>query len=119
MPHPSAFQTDVARLQLHVSKLTRMTTARAEGWRKAYVQLRREIMDLIGAVARSAETVPLAERDAARDLVRRLRHEASLHQAEWPVVRIDLDDPAYVRSRRTVEEAVSDVVLAAQRIGKP
>lgn len=68
----------------------------------------------------SAHADAVTEDVAVRPLVAKLVHAVSLHQAEWPVVGIDLDDPAFVASRASVDAALRGVKHAVGRtFGRP
>lgn len=51
-----------------------------------------------------------------RPLVIRLNHLVSLHQAEWPVVSIDLDDPSYTSSCERISSTIEQIADAMRQL---
>lgn len=97
----TSVNSEVVRLRVCFADLSRLTATRPSDWRKRYVGLRRTANECLGRMAAYADLA--GDEPAVRPLVIQLVHLVSLHQAEWPVVAIDLDDPAYVSSRVSIE----------------
>ena len=98
----------------HRLELARLSIAREDDWRKRTVQYRRLIQGDIARIAAAASGVfdqvaPVDEPHAKafRGGFSAMRSRVAEHQASWPVVGIDPDDPEYDRSVQALR-AVSD-----------
>jgi len=104
---------DVDRVQRCFDDLASIVTLRPVDWRQRYLAFRQDVNATLARL--SAATAAGTDVDPAiRPLVVRLNHLMSLHQAEWPVVGIDLDDRTYVASRETIVGVVASLVSAAR-----
>ncbi len=115
MPQVLLLQDEVARLQQCFGDLSRIVSERPADWRHRYLRFRREANAALGALCEAAASCPQAERDL-RPLAMNLRIQITLHQAEWPVVDIDLDDASYVASRRNIEAGLARIVEVSRRL---
>ena len=91
-------------------QLRNMAKNRPDGWQREYVNLRRQLQQQLSAAGELGEALFRAGTagelaPAFRDRLRRMRHALALHQANWPVIAIALDDPDYQASMRTVTDA--------------
>lgn len=89
------------------SEMDALRTERAPDWRKRFVATRRRQQMLHQRIADCAEECfrqgyGCDVEPAFRRAINLLRSSIALHQANWPVVSIDLDDPLY---REAVNEA--------------
>lgn len=78
------------------------------GWRQQHINYRREIQHqfgVISALAKDVTTIDAEERAAFGAALSRMRTALALHQADWPVVAIKLDDPRYNQSSKRVRTA--------------
>lgn len=72
-------------------------------WRRALLRYRQDLAATIPQAAAAARQIPCAQRaDELRRRIEHFRTAAALHQAEWPVVTIDLEDTSYQTSARNV-----------------
>jgi hypothetical protein len=106
-------RSEVVRLRLCFADLSRLAASRPADWRKQHLALRRTANECLGRMAGHADLI--GDDPAIRSLVRQLLHLVSLHQAEWPVVDIDLDDPAYVSSRVAIESTLDLLASAVDK----
>ncbi len=100
--------------QLLWSEMDALRTERAPDWRKRFVAARRRQQILHQQIADAADAC--FRQGYAREIepefrraINLLRSTIALHQATWPVVSIDLDDPAY-------KEAVSAATVHSQAL---
>lgn len=109
-----AVRNEIVRLKLCFAELSRLTDIRPVDWRKQYVALRRVANDCL--VRMAANVAQLQDGTTVRPLVIRLNHLVSLHQAEWPVVSIDLDDPSYTSSCERISSTIEQIADAMRQL---
>jgi hypothetical protein len=105
----SSLQSLVDQFDMRYSRFEQLIFSRPDTWRRDYLGFRREMLDLMQRIRSticSLEHGACAPRiETCRQLYVRVQHLVALHQAEWPVVAIDLDHPAYVASTRAIRAA--------------
>jgi hypothetical protein len=105
-------------------QLMMKTTLRTDdGWKREFIDLRQQLQALLTKLAALSNRLERSELDAGlsaqfRDSLSRMRHVAALHQADWPVVRIDSKDPGYRASNEGVRVASQNFLAAADRVLK-
>ncbi len=98
-------------LQQNSAAMQALRTTCPEDWRKRYVALRRKAQMAIQSIADAGEACFRTgicrhlETDY-RNALNGMRARIAMHQAEWPVVVVDPNDPAY---RESVSQAVAAV----------
>lgn len=105
---------ELDRLEVEMKALSAVTP---DGWRKAYIGLRKRLQDQIFALHPSNhELTEVSPADIRRlhAVYADLRACAASHQANWPVVRIDGGDPDYRTSVLALRRA-SDLFLDVVR----
>jgi len=110
----SSVRSEIVVLKVCFADLARLSASRPADWRKQYLALRRTASECLGRMARHADLVD--DEATIRPLVVQLVHLVSLHQAEWPVVAIDLDDPAYTSSRVSIEATLARLASAVEQV---
>lgn len=99
-----------------------------DSWKREFVGLRRELQALLSQIGDLSNELAGAGLDAGtsalfRECLVQMRHKVALHQADWPVVHINSDDPVYRASVEGVREAnqkflaVADGALKSLRSG--
>lgn len=112
----SVIQARVEELQHSFSTLARLTSSRPDDWRRRHIGIRREANATLPHIAAAIADCPAAEPEV-RPIFTRLRHGITLHQAEWPVVAIDLDDPSYKTSVRDLAATLQQLAVAVRMLG--
>lgn len=96
-------QDIVADWNRHRTEIARLSMDRTGEWRQRTVQYRRLLQTDIAKLAAAIRTLDDCETTKAdgrlfRTELSTLRSFVAEHQATWPVVTIDPDDPEYKRS---------------------
>ena len=81
-----------------------------DSWKREFVGLRRELQALLSQLGDLSDELAGAGLDDKlsvlfRDCLVQMRRKVALHQADWPVVQIDTDNPTYRASVEGVREA--------------
>lgn len=84
-----------------------------DGWKKRSIAQRRETQELFSNWRSALEAADKDKSGQARDAFSKMRSAIALHQAEWPVVAIDLDDPEYQRSVKNIQTLNSACIAAS------
>jgi len=99
----------------------RLVQSQPEGWRRNHIAIRRDLQATIADLGATGRRI-LAERgDPAKlrefeNLHAHYRRVVSLHQADWPVVIIDPENPDYLRSREEASDAYLEFVKALEQM---
>lgn len=89
-----------------------------DGWKREFVGLRRELQALLSQFGDLSNELAGAGLDAKtsalfRERLVEMRRKIALHQANWPVVQINSDDPPYRASVEGVREANQKFIALA------
>ena len=104
--------------RLH-QQLARASRSEEEGWKQTYLRLRRELQELTAKLAQiDCVALGMSEEDHRiyREAFNRFRSTAAMHQADWPVVDIAVDDPDYRRSVSVVQAANEHFMHVMRRL---
>ena len=91
-----------------------------DGWKREFVGLRRELQALLSDLGGQSNELAGTGLDAKtsalfRECLVQMRHKLALHQADWPVVHIESDSPAYRASVEGVRDANQKFLAVADR----
>lgn len=116
-----AFRESVSELQRVQVALGGIDKDNGHDWRREFIDLRRKLQLQISNVATAANGSRRLSGDdgLAREVksaLSRMRSTLALHQANWPAVAIDGDNPAYVRSTASVRDANKAFMEVARRV---
>lgn len=91
-----------------------------DGWQRDYIELRRALHDGVAALGAAGRREFAGHPDIRlfEDTLARLRHGLLLHQAQWPVVSLDLDGKDYIASLRRITEVSSALMALVDRLSK-
>lgn len=96
------------------NRLKSLAQTKPEGWVKDYAVLRATLREKMGTLVASGQAWFRAGGDDASGqefarLVEASKSAMERHQARWPVVVIDHDNPQYVESMATVDNCTNEV----------
>ena len=96
------------------SKLKNLALTKPETWVKDYAVLRASLREKMATLVSTGQAWFREARDeaAAQEFARLLEASKTAmerHQARWPVVVIDHDNPQYVESMATVDSCTNEV----------
>lgn len=109
----------LAALERTNDQLWQASQRESEGWKQAYLGLRRELQAQTAALARldcAALGLSEADEQAWRAAFGRFRSAAALHQASWSVIDIAVDDPEYRRSVEAIRAACLNFITVMRRL---
>ncbi|WP_449473305.1 hypothetical protein [Sphingobium chungangianum] len=94
----------LVRLEQVHKQLGELSTGAEPGWEKQYLQARRTLQEQINRLCQADAQLNLSHEDSRRfrDAFGKFRTATALHQADWPVVEIDRQNPAYSQSAANV-----------------
>ena len=86
------------------------------GWEREYLEMRRALQEQSTLLARTDEDLRLSDEDRRnfREALGKMRSVTALHQAEWPVVSIVQQDPAYRDSIAGVAQAFQHFAMVTR-----
>ena len=102
-------------------ELARLATERDGDWRLRTVRLRRKLQDQIAQIALILTRLDVApamagEIEALRRALSALRAQLAMHQANWPAVSLQPDDPEYRASVVSLRRANETLAKAAEQL---
>lgn len=106
------------KYQIALSGLLEAMHNQQINWKNQYIEKRREAMVALGEWWIVLEQSDRESSKFAREALSKLRHVLALHQAEWPVVMIDLKNPAYQTSVGNIKALSKTCVEASQDLVK-
>ena len=103
--------------KVHI-QLGALSTGSDPGWEKEYLQARRTLQAQINQLCQADVELNLADEDRRlfRDAFSKFRTATALHQADWPVVDIDRQDPAYSQSAVHVGQTYQDFMTVMRAL---
>jgi hypothetical protein len=113
---------ELARIEDQIWLLAKQREA---NWKREYVALRRALQTQILRLAQiDPGQVGMTDDQARafRTSINALRAAAALHQANWPVIIMDHDDPEYQRSAETIRtrsQQFRDFMRSVLEQGRP
>lgn len=117
---------DLAKLSQAIATLQDMalrycSESQSAEWRREYLADRRLAFQAITDLATAGRMHLLERGDDTLlrrfdDNIARFRHTLALHQANWPVVSINLEDLDYLHSRQVVRSASREVAKLINEI---
>ena len=98
-----AFSDALADLERILKAMAETSKRTDEAWKKEFIEMRRQLQLQLAVVASAADQcaqIKSNPESAAklREGWTKMRSALALHQANWPAVRIDRADPAYLES---------------------
>ena len=99
-------------------QLGTLSTGAEPGWQKVYLQCRRTLQEQINRLCQADADLKLSDEDSRRfrDSFSKFRTATALHQADWPVVDIDRQDPAYSQSAVHVGQTYQDFMTVMRAL---
>ncbi len=115
-----ALRDTVAAWDLTRFEMARLATERGDDWRLATVRLRRKLQDQIALIAAAMASLDarltLAEEfETFRRALSAVRTQLAMHQAQWPVVSIEPENPDYKASAAALRHSNDALAQAAAR----
>lgn len=115
-----ALEDSLGEVERVLATMAQLRGSRPEGWRKAYVALRRASQAAVQQSADAAEAcfragLGCANEAEFRSALNGMRSTVAYHQASWPVVVVDLDNPEY---RAALQEVVVSINLFREVAGR-
>ena len=103
--------------QVH-SRLGSLSIEAEPGWEKEYLQMRRMLQEQISRLCQADAQLNLSDEDSRRfrDAFSKFRTATALHQADWPVVDINRQDPAYSKSAAHVGQTYQDFMTVMRAL---
>lgn len=103
--------------QMH-DQLNSLSTSGISGWEKDYLRLRRTLQEQITRLSQADADLNLSDDDKRlfRDSFGKFRSVTALHQADWPVVNIDRQDPGYRQSAVNVGQAYQNFMKVMRKL---
>ncbi len=102
------------------NELMQLVRNQPEGWKAAYGRLRPTLDDRIDQLDRVGDKLlqraSPEQRDGLATLVQRFRKAIARHQAKWPVLVINSNNPDYVVSNAQVDETFAELVSFINRL---
>ena len=97
------FSDALAELERILTSMAEMSKRTDDAWKKEFIDMRRQLQLQLTSVASAADQCAQirSNPEAAAKLREgwtKMRSALALHQANWPAVKIDRADPAYVDS---------------------
>lgn len=91
-----------------------------DGWKRDLIGLRRQLQMLFTQLAEVSNQIALTVPDSPvsleyRERLSQVRHKVALHQADWPVVQIDVEDPKHRASVEGIRTACQNFIAAAEQ----
>ncbi len=110
----------VAAWDLTRFEMARLATERGDDWRLATVRLRRKLQDQIALIAAAmagldARLTLAEEFETFRRALSAVRTQLAMHQAQWPVVSIEPENPDYKASAAALRHSNDALAQAAAR----
>jgi hypothetical protein len=99
-------------------QLESLSTGAEPGWQKEYLQSRRMLQEQINRLCQADAELKLSGEDSRRfrDAFSKFRTATALHQADWPVVGIDRQDPGYSQSASHVRQAYQNFMTVMRAL---
>ena len=115
-----ALRDTVAAWDLTRFEMARLATERGDDWRLATVRLRRKLQDQIALIAAAmagldARLTLAEEFETVRRALSTVRTQLAMHQAQWPVVSIEPENPDYKASAAALRHSNDALAQAAAR----
>ena len=97
------FSDSLTELERVLSRMADMSKRADDGWKKDFIEMRRQLQMQLTTVTNAANACEKINIDSVasaklRDGWTRMRSALALHQANWPAVKIDRNDPDYQES---------------------
>lgn len=108
----------VAAWDLTRFEMARLATERGDDWRLATVRLRRKLQDQIAVIGAAmggvdASLTAAEEFETFRRALSAVRSQLAMHQAQWPVVSIEPENPDYKASAAALRRSNDALAQAA------
>lgn len=108
----------LAKLEQVHKQLAVLSSGAEAGWEKEYLQRRRMLQEQIHRLCQADAQLNLCDEDSRRfrDAFSRLRTATALHHADWPVVDINRQDPAYGKSAANVGQTYQNFMTVMRAL---
>lgn len=99
-------------------QLESLSVGAEPGWQKEYLQSRRMLQEQINRLCQADAELKLSGEDSRRfrDAFGKFRTVTALHQADWPVVDIERQNPAYSQSAAHVGQAYQNFMTVMRAL---
>ena len=106
------------RLAYAHDQLNSLSASEGAEWKKDYLKWRRELQEQITSLCQADANLTLSDDDKRlfRESFSKFRSVTALHQADWPVVSIDRQDPNYRHSADNVGQAYQNFMTVMRRL---